>query len=207
MYKFNKIVNDEGHLQKVLGKPHSAVIKKTIYKLDKHCKAYIAKSPFVLVASSDNDGNFDISPKGDLSGFVHVLDDNTLVIPDRLGNRRADTFKNVLKNPAVGLLFLIPGKRETLRISGKAIIIQDEDILEKMTANGKIPNFCLAVEVKEAFFHCAKCVVRSNLWSPESWPTLDGLPSLADTMVDGGNLKMPKKILQAAILSDEKFRL
>ena len=207
MYKFNKIVNDEGHLQKVLGKPHSAVIKKTINKLDKHCKAYIAKSPFVLVASSDNDGNFDISPKGDASGFVHVLDDNTLVIPDRLGNRRADTFKNVLKNPAVGLLFLIPGKRETLRISGKAIIIQDEDILEKMTANGKILNFCLAVEVKEAFFHCAKCVVRSNLWSPESWPTLDGLPSLADTMVDGGNLKIPKKILQAAILSDEKFRL
>lgn len=207
MYPFKKVVTNEAALQKILGKPHSQVVDKTIHKLDKHCEGFIARSPFLLVASSDNEGNFDISPKGDPEGFVEVINESTLVIPERLGNRRADTFKNVLTNPEVGLIFLIPGKKESLRISGKATIIQDEDILKRMTVNGKTPQLGLAVEVTEAFFHCSKCMVRSKLWSPESWPSLEGLPSLAETMVDGGNSKIPNKIMDVLIKRDEKKRL
>jgi len=207
MYPFKKIVTNEASLQKILGKPHPQVVDKTIHKLDKHCKVFIARSPFLLVASSDNQGNFDISPKGDPEGFVEILDENTLVIPERLGNRRADTFKNVLKKPGVGLIFLIPGKKESLRISGKATIVQDEDILERMALKGKTPQLGLAVEVTEAFFHCSKCMVRSKLWSPDSWPSLEGLPSLSQTMVDGGNLKIPNKIMDVLIKRDEKKRL
>ena len=163
MYPFKKIVTEEASLQKLLGKPHSQVVDKTINKLDKHCKVFIARSPFLLVASADDQGNFDISPKGDPEGFVEILNENTLVIPERPGNRRADTFKNVLKNPMVGLIFFIPGKKESLRISGKATIIQDEDILETMSVQGKAPKIGLAVDVSEAFFHCAKLYHPTNI--------------------------------------------
>ena len=207
MYPFKKIVTEEASLQKLLGKPHSQVVDKTINKLDKHCKVFIARSPFLLVASADDQGNFDISPKGDPEGFVEILNENTLVIPERPGNRRADTFKNVLKNPMVGLIFFIPGKKESLRISGKATIIQDEDILETMSVQGKAPKIGLAVDVSEAFFHCAKCIVRSKLWSPESWPSLEGLPSLSQTMVDGANSMIPNKVMEVLVKRDEKKRL
>ena len=207
MYPFKKIVTEEASLQKLLGKPHSQVVDKTINKLDKHCKVFIARSPFLLVASADDQGNFDISPKGDPEGFVEILNENTLVIPERPGNRRADTFKNVLKNPMVGLIFFIPGKKESLRISGKATIIQDEDILERMSVQGKAPKIGLAVDVSEAFFHCAKCIVRSKLWSPESWPSLEGLPSLSQTMEDGANSMIPNKVMEVLVKRDEKKRL
>lgn len=207
MYPFKEIITDEASLQKVLGNPHSQVVAKTIHKLDTHCKVFISRSPFLLVASSDKQGNFDISPKGDPEGFVEILDEYTLVIPERLGNRRADTFRNVLERPEVGLIFLIPGKKESLRISGKATIIQDKDILKGMAINGKTPQLGLAVEVTEAFFHCSKCMVRSKLWSPDSWPSLEGLPTLTQTMVDGGNLKIPNKIMDVLIKRDEKKRL
>ena len=207
MYPFKKIVTDEASLQKVLGKPHPQVVNKTIHKLDKHCRVFISRSPFVLVASSDDQGNFDISPKGDPQGFVQVLNEDTLVIPERLGNRRADTFKNVLKNPEVGLIFLIPGKKESLRISGKATIIQDDDVLARMALRGKPPQLALAVEVTEAFFHCSKCMVRSKLWAPESWPSLEGLPSLSQTMVDDGKSRIPNKLMDVLIKRDEKKRL
>ena len=205
MNPFKKIVTEEASLQKLLGKPHSQVVDKTINKLDKHCKIFIARSPFLLVASSDDQGNFDISPKGDPEGFVEILNENTLVIPERLGNRRADTFRNVLRNPTVGLIFFIPGKKESLRISGKATIIQDEDILEGMSVKGKAPKLGLAVDVSEAFFHCSKCIVRSRLWSPEAWPSLEGLPSLSQTMVDGANSMIPNKVMDVFIKRDEKI--
>ena len=149
----------------------------------------------------------DISPKGDAPGFVRVLDDKTLAVPDRPGNRRADTFTNVLENPGVGLIFFVPGKSETLRISGSARIVRDAVLRESMTARGKTPDFVLAVAVDEAFFHCSKCIVRSNLWIPEAWPALDGLPSLAQTMVDAAALPMPVEALEQIIKQDEAERL
>jgi PPOX class probable FMN-dependent enzyme len=149
----------------------------------------------------------DISPKGDAPGFVSVLDDRTLAISDRPGNRRADTFTNVLENPKVGLIFLVPGKSETLRVGGRAQIIRDADVRESMQARGRVPEFVLAVDVEEAFFHCSKCIIRSELWTPQAWPSLDGLPNLARTMVDAGSLPMPVEALEDIIKQDEAERL
>ena len=207
VYPFSDVVNSELELRAAMGEPHSSVVTKTINILDKHCRVYISRSPFLLIASSDGQGHFDVSPKGDPPGFVSILDDHTLVIPERLGNKRADTFNNVLSNPSVGLIFLIPGKRETLRISGKARIIRDADVLDRMSVKGRAPQFGLAVHVEEAFFHCAKCIVRSKLWSPAEWPYTEGLPSLAQTMVDGGKLEMPVEEMQEGIEQDEAERL
>ncbi|MGB7304961.1 MAG: MSMEG_1061 family FMN-dependent PPOX-type flavoprotein [Burkholderiaceae bacterium] len=175
--------------------------------LDRHCRASIAGCPFLLVASSNINGQFDLSPKGDPPGFVQILDDQTLLIPERPGNRRADTFENVLRQPSVGLIFLIPGKRETLRVSGTARIVRDSDLMKTMVVDGKEPTLALAVHVEEAFFHCAKSMVRSDLWNPLAWPSLDGLPSLAQTMVDAGRLADSVQEMQRVVDDDERTRL
>src|ERR1700687_4483644 len=190
-----------------MGEPPPACVAKTIAVLDRHCRAFIARSPFVLIASSNTRGLMDISPKGDACGFVRVLDASTLAIPDRPGNRRADTFTNVLENPTVGLMFFVPGKTETLRVSGSAKIVRDLDLRESMAVRDKTPDFALAVAVQEAFFHCSKCIIRSSLWSPKEWPAIDGLSNLARTMVDAGELPVAVEELEAIIKQDEAERL
>ncbi|MGD1911010.1 MAG: pyridoxamine 5'-phosphate oxidase family protein [Rivularia sp. (in: cyanobacteria)] len=202
--KFSEIITTVAQLRKVMGYPSHRVTDIAIPKLDKHCRAFIAKSPLVFIASSDARGNMDISPKGDPPGFVQILDDNTLAIPDRSGNRRADTFLNILENPQVGLFFLVPGKGETLRMSGTAIIVRDASLRESMAINGKVPNFALVVNIKEAFFHCAKCMLRSKIWQYDDWESIDDLPSLAQTMVDAANLKESVEEMQELIQQDER---
>jgi PPOX class probable FMN-dependent enzyme len=204
---FKDVITEPGQFRELMGEPPPPCVAKTIPILDQHCRAFIARAPFLLIASSNARGQVDISPKGDAPGFVRVLDDKTLAVPDRPGNRRADTFTNVLENPKVGLIFLVPGKSETLRVSGSAKIVRDADLRGSMAARGKTPDFALAVEVEEAFFHCSKCIIRSSLWTPEAWPTLDGLPSLAQTMVDAAALPMPVEALEEIIKQDEAERL
>jgi len=204
---FKDVITDAAQFRDLMGEPPPPCVAKTITRLDVHCRAFIAKSPFVLIASSNARGEMDISPKGDAPGFVQVLDDNTLAIPERLGNRRADTFTNVLQNPRVGLLFLIPGKSETLRMSGTAAIVRDVELRESMAARGKVPDFALGLRVEEAFFHCSKCIIRSSLWTPQTWPALDGLPNLARTMIDAAALPMPIEALEEIIRQDEAERL
>jgi uncharacterized protein len=205
--QFKDVITDPAQFRALMGEPPTPCVAKTLATLDRHCRAFIARSPFVLIASSNARGQMDISPKGDAAGFVRVLDDSTLAIPDRPGNRRADTFTNVLENSRVGLIFLVPGKSETLRVSGRGMIVRDADVRESMAARGKTPDFALAVDVDEAFFHCSKCIIRSNLWQPQAWPSLDGLPSLAQTMVDAGALPMPVDALAEIIEQDEAERL
>ena len=118
MHEFKDTIATEQDFREIMGEPSFRVTEKTLNRLDNHCRAFIAGCPFLVIASSDGQGHFDLTPKGDPPGFVEILDDETLVIPERLGNRRADTFGNVLENPGVGLIFLVPGKKETLRISG-----------------------------------------------------------------------------------------
>ena len=139
-------------------------VQKQISALDHHCRAFISRSPFLLVGTANGTGVCDVSPKGDPAGFVQVLDDNTLVIPDRPGNRRADTLVNILENPQVGLLFLIPGVEDTLRVNGRAHIVQDEELLERTAVKGRKPLLVIVVDVQEAFLHCAKAFKRSLLW-------------------------------------------
>lgn len=205
--RFNDVVTSEEQFRAVMGNPMLPVVKKEISYLDANCRRFIAKCPFVLISSCDGEGRMDISPKGDPAGFVQVLDDSTLAIPDRPGNRRADSFKNILQNDRVGLFFLIPGKQETLRVSGRAIIVRDLSLREQMAISSKIPDFAIVVTVDQAFFHCPKCVIRSHLWSPETWPDKTGLPSLAEAVVAAGKLDISVEQVQEMIEHDAKTRL
>jgi PPOX class probable FMN-dependent enzyme len=162
----------------VLGHPSEGAVRKVLPAIVDEFRDFIAQSPFMLIASSDRDGNLDISPKGDPAGFVHVLDERTIAIPDRPGNRRGDTFSNILQNPNVALFFLVPRSRETLRVQGRASIVRDAKLRESMTVQGKTPDLAIVIEVREAFLHCAKCVVRSGVWQAETWPEVAEIPSL-----------------------------
>jgi hypothetical protein len=133
-----------------------------------------------------------------------VLDEKTLVIPDRPGNQRFDTLRNLFQSPRVGLIFLIPGKRETLRIGGRAEVVRDAALLESLNAQGKVPTLAIAVHVDEAFFHCSKCMIRSHLWQHEQWAPLDGLPTLAETMKDAAAIAAPVEVLEGVIKEDEE---
>lgn len=207
MAQFNDIITTREQFREIMGEPSELVTRKTLSSLDKHCATFINRSPFVIISSIDVNGKMDVSPKGDPAGFVKILDDTTLAIPDRLGNRRADTIENLLQNPRIGLIFLIPGKSETLRVSGSAQIVRDENLRSSMAMQGKNPDFAIAVKVEEAFFHCSKCMIRSKLWDTEKWPSLDGLPRLAETMVDAGKLEMTEEQMHEIVLNDETTRL
>jgi PPOX class probable FMN-dependent enzyme len=202
-----EIIGSERELRAVMGEPMPRSVQKAISHLDKNCIAFIAKSPFVLIASCDAQGRLDVSPKGDPAGFVQVLDERTLAIPDRPGNQRADTFINVLQNPRVGLLFLIPGKQETLRVNGRAVIVRDPALRERMAVRGKAPQLALVVSVEEAFIHCTKCMLRSHLWEREFWPDLTGLPSQARFLVDHAGLPESVEEVQASLDETRKTRL
>jgi PPOX class probable FMN-dependent enzyme len=183
-YQFSDVVTSEETLRDLLGQPSQGVIKKSLPALDVHCRSFIALSPFLLLGTSDGAGHADVSPRGDAPGFVLVLDVRTIVIPDRPGNRRIDSLRNILLNDSVGMIFLIPGVEETLRINGRARIVRDADVMEQLTARGKVPLLGIAVEVGEAFLHCAKALKRSRLWEAETWPADDALVSRAQMFLD-----------------------
>jgi len=178
------VISTEEQPREVLGHPGRGAVAKALDHIDEHFAGFIANAPFVLIGSADAQGQQDVSPKGDPAGFVLVLDEHTLAIPDRPGNHRGDTLSNVLQNPHVALLFLVPGVRETLRVQGRATIVRDEALRERMAVDGKIPALALVIEVTEAFMHCAKCVVRSHLWEPEDWPDPTTVPNLATALIE-----------------------
>ena len=205
--QFAEPVTSEEQLRAVTGWPAPRAIRKEITTLEVHCRAIIAKSPFVLISSCDAEGRLDVSPKGDPPGFVQVLDGVTLAIPDRPGNRRADTFRNVLQNPRVGLLFLVPGRNETLRVNGHATIVRDLELRERMTVNGKRPELALVVSAEEVFVHCGKCMLRSGLWEREGRPDVSGLPSHARCLVDHAGLEQPLAAVEASVREGYRNRL
>jgi uncharacterized protein len=184
MTAFRKTVTTEAELRQLVGEPSALALAKELGTLDVHCRSFIARSPFLLLATANAAGRCDVSPKGDGPGFVLVLDDRHLLIPDRPGNKRLDGMRNLVANPHVGLIFLIPGVEETLRVNGRGWIVRDEDLLARCEARGKVPPLGIGVEVEEAFIHCAKAFKRSGLWEPERWPDLDGLPSCATMLHD-----------------------
>lgn len=149
-------------LRDLYTEPRPTSLAKVQYKIDHHCREFISKSPFIILGT---DG--DVSPKGDFPGFVEVLDDNTVAIPDRSGNNRLDSYINILSNPKVAIMFLIPGISEVLRIRGTAEISRDEKLLTKMTVNGQEPKTALIINVNEIYLHCAKAIARSDIWNPD----------------------------------------
>lgn len=184
--RFQLQVTSKAELREIFGQPAERVIRKQISALDGHCRDFIAKSPFLLLATSNSNGTCDVSPKGDGPGFVTILDDKTIVIPDRKGNKRIDSFLNIVDNPHVGLLFLIPGVNETLRVNGSAIVVQDEALLNTMIVEGARPQVATVVTVEEAFLHCPKSFMRSNLWDTAGYVDRATLPTLSRMVADHG---------------------
>ncbi|GAA2632651.1 pyridoxamine 5'-phosphate oxidase family protein [Actinomadura fulvescens] len=176
-------VTSEAELRELLGEvmPRAAAKERT--RLHERDREWLAASPFCLIATSGPGGRCDVSPKGDPAGFTHVIDDTTLAIPDRPGNRRADGFRNLLANPHVGLIFLIPGRGETLRVNGRARLVREAPFFDELVVKGHRPRLALIVEIEEIFFHCAKAFLRSGLWKPETWAA-DALPSHARLVKD-----------------------
>ena len=184
MAAFHRTVTTEAELRALIGEPSPLALAKELGTLDAHCRDFIARAPFLLLATASGGGRCDVSPKGDAPGFVLVLDERRLLIPDRPGNKRLDGMRNLLQNPHVGLIFLIPGVEETLRVNGRGWIVRDEELLARCEVRGKAPSLGIGVEVEEAFIHCAKAFKRSGLWEPARWPDLAGLASPAQMLFD-----------------------
>jgi len=184
MAMFKDVVGSQQELRAIFGEPSGRAVLKCRSSLDEHARAFIAASPFLVLATSSAAGQCDVSPKGDAPGFVLVLDDTHLVVPDRPGNNRIDGMSNILENPHVGLIFFVPGRGDTLRVNGRASIVRDEEILGRLEVQGKRPKVSLGVEVEEAYLHCPKAFMRSSLWDPSTWPEPQKLPSFAQMLWD-----------------------
>jgi PPOX class probable FMN-dependent enzyme len=172
------VVTDPDRLRSLVGEPAPQAARKVRTRLEDVDREWIALSPFCLVASAAADGSCDVSPKGDPAGLALVLDDTTLALPERPGNRRVDGFLNVLANPHVGLLFLLPGRTDTLRVNGRASVVSDAPWFDRMVVKGHRPLLALVVQVEQVFYHCGKAFLRSQLWEPQTWQP-DAVPSRA----------------------------
>ncbi|WP_174802455.1 pyridoxamine 5'-phosphate oxidase family protein [Martelella limonii] len=178
------LVGDEQELRSLFPATHDIAAKKSLPRLDRHAIDFIARAPFLCIGTQSAEGKADVSPRGDPRGFVKVLDDRTLLIPDRPGNNRLDTQSNILANPAVGMIFMVPGFDDTLRINGRAVITRDPDLLALLAVKDRLPLTAIVVEIEEVFLHCAKAFRRSKLWDPESLQDRSEMPSLVKIILD-----------------------
>jgi PPOX class probable FMN-dependent enzyme len=179
---FGDAVRSEDELRALFPEPTHNSYRKQIDRLDSYCEELIAASPIVFVASAGRDGSCDVSPRGGPPGWVRVLDEHRLLLPEGRGNNRLDSLANLLDSPGVGLLFVIPGRNETLRVNGRATITTDPELLALVPLRGRVPAVAIGVEADEVFTHCGKAFIRSELWDPGSWPGRDGLPSPAEVV-------------------------
>ena len=193
-------------LRECYPEPSERAVLKTQRALDVHMKRFVALSPFVCLGSSSEDGA-DVTPRGDQPGFVHVLDDATLLIPDWPGNNRLDTLMNIEANPQVGLLFLIPGFNESLRVNGTAEVSLDPALIERWTVNGKHPRSVLRVTVREAFLHCGKAIIRSKLWDESSRVDRSALPPYGQMLKDEIDVRDSAEEIQASVEDAYRTRL
>lgn len=177
-------ITDEQSLRSLFQATHTLAIQKMQRSLDKHAQAFIRRSPFLCIGTQNLDGKADVSPRGDPVGFVKILDEHTLAIPDRPGNNRLDSLVNILANSNVGLLFIIPGFDDTLRVNGQASLVNDPELLESMSVNDRIPKLAIVVKVSEVFLHCAKAFRRSHLWNPDHFQDRGEMPSLSKIILD-----------------------
>ena len=177
-------IKNRAELRALYREPGEGAVRKELRRLDGHARNFLDRSPFVLIGTQDDAGNADVSPKGDRPGFVVALDDFTVAIPDRPGNNRLDSFENVLANPAVGLIFLIPGMNETLRINGEGRLTADRELCGKLSVEGKPALTALVVKVRAVYMHCAKAFMRSKLWAPETWSDRSEMPTLGQILRD-----------------------
>ncbi|MGK3208365.1 MSMEG_1061 family FMN-dependent PPOX-type flavoprotein [Amycolatopsis sp. MEPSY49] len=187
-----------------LGAPEEMLEGKKLDHIDKHARRFIAHSPFLALATSDASGRGDCSPRGDYPGFVKVLDEHTLALPDRPGNKIADSFRNIAENDGVGLLFLIPGMREVLRVNGSAYVTDDEDVLARMRTEAKAPMLAIIVEVAESYLHCGRALLRSRLWDPASQALAAEMPSAGEIAADQLGIAIAPAVFEQVL--EESYR-
>ena len=204
-FPFRHQVTSLEELRGLIGTPGELAVRKELSALDAHGRTFIAHAPFVLVGTAGASGRVDVSPRGDAPGFALVLDGHTVVIPDRPGNRRIDSFQNVLENPHAGLLFVIPGVEETLRVNGRARISVEDAVLDATTIDGRRPKVAVVVEVVECYIHCAKALRRSGVWDPATWLDADEQPSAAEGFVAHLEMDVDPAVVAADL--EEAYRL
>lgn len=178
------VINSEEELRRLYPATHDLALQKFQQELGSHAQAFIRRSPFLCLGTQDLNGRADVSPRGDPPGFVYILDSSTLAIPDRPGNNRLDSLSNIIGNPAVGLLFMVPGFDDTLRVNGSAHIVNDPALLESMQVNNRLPTLAIVVQVREVFLHCAKALRRSRIWDPAHHQDRNQMPSLIKMILD-----------------------
>jgi PPOX class probable FMN-dependent enzyme len=191
-------IRTESALRDLIGHPSDMVQRKELSTLDVHARAFLACSPLAMMATSGG-GSCDVSPRGDGPGFVEVLDDRRIAVPERPGNRRSDSVRNILVNPGIGLLFLVPGVEETLRVNGRAEVVQDAPWFDRMVVRGKRPVMAILVEIAEVYFHCPKPFRRAQLWEQETWPVRSSLPTLGQILKDHAKLDQNATAVDAAL--------
>ena len=196
-------------LREAVGEPTASIAEKEMPLLDKHARHFLSLSPILFISTVGVDGRADISPRGDPAGFVKVIDDRTILIPERPGNRRVDTMSNIVENPghSVALIFLLPGVEETLRASGRARIVDDPEALEDMAVRGKVPQLGILVEIDEVFFHCAKALKRARLWDPDTRIGRKEFPTLAQITRDQRESDTPLEEIEERIRESYEKRL
>lgn len=186
------------------GEPKERALGKEIDHLDRHCRKFISLAPFLTIASQGADGRADCSPRGEQPGFVQVLDDKHLAIPDRPGNNRLDTLSNIIENPAVALLFLVPGFREIFRVNGRAEVRDDEDLRQRFEFRGKLPATVIVVEVESAYIHCAKAVMRAELWEDHARTSRELMPTLGQIIAEQMGRAQPQETNEEVYAENEK---
>lgn len=199
---FEGIVHSLEELREHIGEPPPPVLAKVMDHIDEVSRKIIEKSPFIVLASTTAGAYPDISPKGDPAGFVKVLGERHLAIPDRPGNRRIDTFTNLIQNPYLAILFLIPGKGETLRVTGECRIVRDQALRESMAVNGQVPAFAIVMHVERVLIHCPKCIARSKLWQADQWLDASDTANIAEAMIAHAKLNTTPAELKARMDKD-----
>ncbi|EBA11392.1 pyridoxamine 5'-phosphate oxidase family protein [Roseobacter sp. CCS2] len=206
-YQPTDIITSEAQIRAVISGIHAAQKHKVLDHIDDHCRIWIERSPFIIVSTVDAQGNLDTSPKGDPAGFVKVVDDKTLAIPDRPGNHRFDSFQNILQTGRIGIVFMVPNRNEVVRVNGSAQIVRDLPLRESMAINGRVPDFATIVGVEEAFYHCGKAIIRSKLWQPDQAAPTDGLPTYGEALFAQSQSGLTQEDIDARLRHNEKNRL
>ncbi|WP_232665188.1 MSMEG_1061 family FMN-dependent PPOX-type flavoprotein [Pseudonocardia sp. TRM90224] len=199
-----RVITSRDELHEVVKEPNSAVAAKDTDTIDRESRRFIEASPFFLLATTADDGSCDVSPRGDPPGNVLVLDEKTLAFADRKGNRRLDSMLNILERPQVGMLFIVPGVGDTLRVNGTASIVEGADYISRLAVRDSEPKLSIEVRVDELFLHCTKAFLRSSLWDAATWPERKAVPTAGQIARSQHGVKVPARVIDAALRLEAK---
>ncbi len=206
-YEPTDVLTSMSQVRAVVDGIHAAQKLKVLDHIDHYCRVWIERAPFLVMTTVDREGRLDASPKGDPAGFVKVVDEKTLAIPDRPGNHRFDSFENIFETGRVGLVFLVPNRNEVVRVNGSARVVRDLPLRETMAIKGRVPEFAVLVQVEEAFYHCGKAIIRSKLWAPDQATSAEGLPTYGEALFAQSQSGLTQEEIDARLKHNDENRL